>query len=146
MTQRLPITDPNGIAYPPSVQHFVATFLRDADPGVVPHLIHALEATRAVEREHHDSPELDQQQHDRLVNIYAAGMGSGGATALMQLEVQPERAQQMGLMIAGRMLEDPATRLMLEDMTTRMWTGAYDEPIQWQSFTAYPSPRNHRDD
>lgn len=145
------LEDPDGAPYPTSVQHFLGRYFPDLEPDddelVGQDLQAALEAAIAADREHRaEQPELEQTQLDRLVNIYAAGMGSGAATALMQLDIPAEKAQQMGLLIAGRMLEDPATRLMLEDLTSKMWTGAYDAPIQWQSFTAYPSPRNYRDD
>jgi hypothetical protein len=153
MTDHDLLEDPNGAPYPETVQRLArAIDLAELGPYVLESgreaLVQALEAAIAADREHRPpAPELDQQQHDRLVNIYAAGMGAGAATALMNLHVQPEQAQHIGLHhIAFRMLEDPATRLELETITTRMWTGDYDQPVAWQNFTAYPSPRTHRDD
>jgi hypothetical protein len=152
MTDHDLLEDPNGAPYPESVQRLArAIDLAELGPYVLESgreaLVHALEAAIAQDREHRPpARELDQEKLDRLVNIYAAGMGAGGCTALLQFDVGHSRAQAFGLMIAQRMLEDPAVRLLLEQMTERMFTGSA-ERIEWQAFTAYPSsPRTHRDD
>jgi hypothetical protein len=147
MNDRVPdmLENPAGTAYPTSVQNYLRTY-GVADAGQLEDLVHALEAAIAADREHRPQPpELDQHRIDVLVSIFLSGFTSGGATMLAQAG-SGDVAQHIATMMTYRILEDPATRLQLEDITQRIWRGEA-EHLAWQSFDAYRhDPRNHRND
>lgn len=150
MTDHELLEDPSGAPYPETVQVFARHYFPDLDVDVAQRmrqdLTDALEAAIAADRERRPAqPELDQEQLDRLTNVYAAGFGSGAATALMQ-GAPAELAQPIAMWLLRRFLDDPAARLELEDLARRTYTGELDKAA-WRHVTAYPTqPRDYRDD
>jgi hypothetical protein len=88
MTELEPITGPDGLPYPATVQHFAATYLVNLDDQARQTLVDALEAAAAVRAEH-PAPVVDpdaapdDSHAERLFSVFMSGFSSGIATLLM---------------------------------------------------------------
>lgn len=151
MTDHELLEDPSGAPYPESVQRLArAIDLAELGPYVLDSgreaLVHALEAAIAADREHRPpAPELDEETHRKLFDLYLSGMVAGSATTLLQGGTADEVCQNVAMALVGRFVEDPGSRYDLLELVAGFWTKGMPEEPLWQRFNAYPTPPRDND-